>query len=101
MNIELDFDGGKIDIIISGDNLYCNHTVTMEQAIDLADDLRDMVNKQCGERSPRVYDAEQEHLERILRASNMLGNISTSADELRDRVQEWLTSGNGLASCTS
>jgi hypothetical protein len=102
MDIELQFDAGKIDIIFSGDAnnySYFNCSVTLEQALNLADDLRDMVNNQRGERSPRVYDAEYEHLERILQASNRLGAISTATDELRDRVQDWLNGRYSFAQC--
>ena len=92
MTVDLGFDAGRIDVIFSGDGNYSNHTLTMEQAIDLSDSLREMVTSQCGERSPRVYDAENEHLERILHASNMLGAIATVAAELRVKVQEWTQS---------
>ena len=92
-NIEVSFDGGRIDVIFSADGIYANHTITLEQAMDLSDELRDTVNNMRGDRSPRVFDAEQIRLEETLHAINTLKHLSSQSEKAVDALKEWLNTG--------
>jgi len=91
IDIEVSFDGGRIDVIFSADDgIYTNNTITLEQAMDLSDELRDTVNNMRGDRSPRVFDAEQIRLEETLHAINTLQHLSSQSGKAVDALQEWL-----------